>query len=92
LCSHRKWTTTISSNLANAVHFDVGCKTTAAAEAEPAGYRTLRASIAKKTAAVAICGMGYVGLLLCRAIIEQGFPVIGLDIDARKPLRVRRLF
>ena len=74
----------MSSNLANAIHFDAGCKTAAATEAEPAHYRTLRASIAKKTAAVAICGMGYVGLPLCRAIIEQGFPVVGLDIDDEK--------
>jgi UDP-N-acetyl-D-glucosamine dehydrogenase len=74
----------MSSNLANAIHFDAGCKTAAATEAEPARYRTLRASIAKKTAAVAVCGMGYVGLPLSRAITEQGFPVVGLDTDNEK--------
>src|SRR6516165_8056929 len=71
----------MSTNLANPTHFDGGCKSAAAIEAEPAHYRTLWASISKKSATVAICGMGYVGLPLCRAITEQGFPVIGLDID-----------
>jgi UDP-N-acetyl-D-glucosamine dehydrogenase len=74
----------MSSNLATAIHFDADCKTAVAGEAEPCHYRTLRASIAKKTAAVAICGMGYVGLPLCRAITEEGFPAIGLDIDDEK--------
>src|SRR5262245_34597258 len=74
----------MSGNVANGIDFDAACKRAAATEAEPVCYRTLRASIAKKTAAVAICGMGYVGLPLCRAITEQGFPVIGLDIDDEK--------
>ncbi len=56
----------------------------ASSEAEPAHYRSLQAKIAKKTATVAVCGMGYVGLPLSRAITEQGFPVIGLDIDDDK--------
>jgi hypothetical protein len=38
----------MSSKLANAMHFDAGCEAPAASEAEPAGYQTLRASIAKK--------------------------------------------
>src|SRR5262245_66399202 len=79
----------MSINLANAIHFEAGCKTAVAAEAEPACYRTLRASIAKKTAAVAICGMGYVGLPLCRAITEQGFSVVGLDIDDEKAKKLK---
>jgi UDP-N-acetyl-D-glucosamine dehydrogenase len=74
----------MSSNLADAIRFDAVCEATAASEAEPAGYRALRASIAKKTAAVAVCGMGYVGLPLSRAITEQGFRVVGLDIDNDK--------
>ncbi len=53
-------------------------------EPEPACYRSLQAKISKKTAAVAVCGMGYVGLPLCRAIIDHGFPLIGLDIDEEK--------
>src|SRR2546429_7372706 len=73
----------MSSNLAKAIQF-AGCEAAAAGEAEPACYRTLRASIAKKTPVVAVCGMGYVGLPLCRAITEQGFPVVGLDIDEEK--------
>jgi UDP-N-acetyl-D-glucosamine dehydrogenase len=73
----------MSSNLAKAIQF-AGCEAAAAGEAEPACYRTLRASIAKETAVVAVCGMGYVGLPLCRAITEQGFPVVGLDIDEEK--------
>ncbi len=71
----------MSSNLAKAIQF-AGCEAAAAGEAEPACYRTLRASIAKKTAAVAVCGMGYVGLPLCRAITEQGFPVILITITS----------
>jgi predicted NodU family carbamoyl transferase len=64
-------------NLADPVHFDAAYAQAAASEA----YRTLQARIAQKTAAVTVCGMGYVGLPLSRAIPEQGFRVVGLDID-----------
>lgn len=59
-------------------------ESTGTSEAEPACYRSLHAKISKKTAAVAVCGMGYVGLPLCRAITDHGFPLIGLDIDEEK--------
>jgi len=35
-------------------------------------------------AAVAIIGLGYVGLPLAVAFAEAGFPVVGIDVDARK--------
>jgi UDP-N-acetyl-D-glucosamine dehydrogenase len=50
-------------------------------EVEPACYRALRAKIDQKSATVAVCGMGYVGLPLSQAIAGQGFPVLGLDVD-----------
>jgi UDP-N-acetyl-D-glucosamine dehydrogenase len=70
--------------LTGAIRVNALTEAAAGTEAEPACYRILRARIAKKTAVVAVCGMGYVGLPLCRAIIEQGLPVIGLDIDNGK--------
>jgi UDP-N-acetyl-D-glucosamine dehydrogenase len=63
---------------------DTTSETVERSKAEPAHYRSLQAKIAQKNAAVAVCGMGYVGLPLARAITEQGFPVIGLDIDDDK--------
>jgi hypothetical protein len=65
------------SNLADPVNFDAAYALAAANEAEPACYQALQARIAQKTAAVAVCGMGCVGLPLSRAITEQGFPVVG---------------
>ena len=35
-------------------------------------------------AVVAIIGLGYVGLPLAVAFAEKGFPVVGIDTDARK--------
>lgn len=40
--------------------------------------------IAAREAAVGIVGMGYVGLPLAVALAEEGFTVLGVDIDARK--------
>jgi hypothetical protein len=71
----------MSNNLLDTLPSNVVCASESSSAAEPAYYRTLRGKIAKKTATVAVCGMGYVGLPLARAITEQGFPVIGLDID-----------
>jgi UDP-N-acetyl-D-glucosamine dehydrogenase len=53
-------------------------------QVEDRHYRALKAKIASKTAVVAICGLGYVGLPLGRAISTNGFSVIGLDIDNTK--------
>jgi len=44
----------------------------------------LLAKINDHNAVVAIVGLGYVGLPLAVAFAEHGFPVIGIDVDARK--------
>jgi UDP-N-acetyl-D-glucosamine dehydrogenase len=51
-------------------------------------YQKLQAKIADESATVAVCGMGYVGLPLAKAITERGFPVIGLDVDDDKVQRL----
>ena len=45
---------------------------------------TLEAKIASKTARIAVVGLGYVGLPLAVEFAREGFPVVGVDIDARK--------
>ena len=45
---------------------------------------TLLERILAKSAVVGICGLGYVGLPLALTFGENGFPVVGFDIDARK--------
>ena len=40
--------------------------------------------IDRKTAVVAVLGLGYVGLPLCLRFVKAGFPVLGLDIDPEK--------
>jgi UDP-N-acetyl-D-glucosamine dehydrogenase len=37
-----------------------------------------------RTARVGVIGMGYVGLPLATVFAEAGFPVVGIDVDARK--------
>ena len=74
----------MSTKAADAITAYAVHESTGTSEAEPACYRSLHAKISKKTAAVAVCGMGYVGLPLCRAIADHGFPLIGLDIDEEK--------
>ncbi len=44
----------------------------------------LSARIADRSAVVAICGLGYVGLPLARAMLDAGFAVVGFDTDPRK--------
>jgi UDP-N-acetyl-D-glucosamine dehydrogenase len=44
----------------------------------------LRVRLDKKTATVAIVGLGYVGLPLAETFVWGGFNVIGFDIDSRK--------
>ncbi len=41
-------------------------------------------TISKKTAAIGVIGLGYVGLPLIIEFHKQGFPVTGFDIDSRK--------
>jgi UDP-N-acetyl-D-glucosamine dehydrogenase len=45
-----------------------------------------KARIADRTARIGIIGLGYVGLPLALLFSEEGFPVTGFDIDARKVL------
>lgn len=44
-------------------------------------HQELLQRIAKRDATVAVLGLGYVGLPLCLAFAEEGFDVIGLDVD-----------
>src|ERR1700679_3907424 len=44
----------------------------------------LKQKIEARTASLGIFGMGYVGLPLALMFNEQGFPVIGFDIDEQK--------
>jgi UDP-N-acetyl-D-glucosamine dehydrogenase len=53
-------------------------------ELETAHYLRLKTKIRDKSAVIAVCGLGYVGLPLARAIGINGFNIIGLDVDARK--------
>jgi UDP-N-acetyl-D-glucosamine dehydrogenase len=45
---------------------------------------TLRDLIARKEARIGVVGLGYVGLPLCLAFVEQGFRVLGFDVDQTK--------
>jgi UDP-N-acetyl-D-glucosamine dehydrogenase len=49
-----------------------------------ASYTTLLGRIRQKTARVGIIGLGYVGLPLARAFVDNGFSVLGFDVDASK--------
>ncbi|MBI5303722.1 MAG: nucleotide sugar dehydrogenase [Chloroflexi bacterium] len=44
----------------------------------------LKTKIGKRQAHVAVIGLGYVGLPLAVQFAREGFPVVGVDIDARK--------
>jgi threonine dehydrogenase-like Zn-dependent dehydrogenase len=55
----------------------------------PAPEAQVRSRIELRTARVAIIGLGYVGLPLAEAFAEQGYSVIGFDIDAEKIKRLR---
>jgi UDP-N-acetyl-D-glucosamine dehydrogenase len=55
----------------------------------PAPEVQLRSRIELRTARVAVIGLGYVGLPLAEAFAEQGYRVIGFDIDAEKIKRLR---
>jgi UDP-N-acetyl-D-glucosamine dehydrogenase len=45
---------------------------------------TLADKILARQAKVAIVGLGYVGLPLARLFLDQGFSVLGLDVDPDK--------
>jgi UDP-N-acetyl-D-glucosamine dehydrogenase len=50
----------------------------------------LQAKIAARTARVGVIGLGYVGLPLALIFEERGFPVIGFDVDPKKPEALAR--
>jgi UDP-N-acetyl-D-glucosamine dehydrogenase len=50
----------------------------------PPPIAELNTRIGDRTAAVGVCGMGYVGLPLAVAAARAGYAVIGFDIDAAK--------
>jgi UDP-N-acetyl-D-glucosamine dehydrogenase len=47
-------------------------------------FAELKRRIETRTAAVGIIGMGYVGLPLAHTVMERGYSVLGLDVDAEK--------
>jgi UDP-N-acetyl-D-glucosamine dehydrogenase len=50
----------------------------------------LETRLADRTAEVAVIGLGYVGLPLLTAVLAQGYPVVGFDIDRTKLDDLRR--
>jgi len=48
-------------------------------------HQQLLDRIRARTAAVGVIGLGYVGLPLALLFEESGFPVIGFDVDPKKP-------
>src|SRR5687767_11507626 len=46
--------------------------------------------IRRREAKVGVVGLGYVGLPLGMAFAQAGFPVLGLDVDARKVDGIKR--
>ena len=55
---------------------------------EPA--RRLEAVLRKRTALVAVVGLGYVGLPLVRALHDAGYRVLGYDVDREKVAMLER--
>ncbi len=53
-------------------------------------FETLQARIQKRTARVAIVGLGYVGLPLAETFAAGGFTVVGFDVDERKVEKLNR--
>jgi UDP-N-acetyl-D-glucosamine dehydrogenase len=56
----------------------------------PALKSQLLSRIHDRSARVAVIGLGYVGLPLAVAFAERGFPVVGIDVDARKVEALKR--
>lgn len=55
-----------------------------------AADRQLHSRISQRTAVIGILGLGYVGLPLAVAFAEQGFRVLGFDVDLRKVEQLNR--
>ncbi|MHC4946976.1 MAG: nucleotide sugar dehydrogenase [Planctomycetota bacterium] len=58
------------------------------AEGGPA--EVLRRRLEQRTATIAVVGLGYVGLPLCRAVHEAGYRVLAYDTDADKIAKLGR--
>lgn len=54
------------------------------------GRESLIGRIEARTATVGIIGLGYVGLPLALVFEEAGFPVLGFDVDPKKPESLHR--
>lgn len=50
----------------------------------------LLGKLASRNATVGVIGLGYVGLPLALVFEEAGFPVLGFDVDAKKPEALNR--
>jgi UDP-N-acetyl-D-glucosamine dehydrogenase len=50
----------------------------------------LQEKISSRTALVGVIGLGYVGLPLALVFEEAGFPVLGFDVDPKKPEALHR--
>jgi UDP-N-acetyl-D-glucosamine dehydrogenase len=59
-------------------------------EDEASPFEALGARIERRSALVAVLGLGYVGLPLALRLAEAGFPVLGFDVDPEKPRRLAR--
>ena len=53
-------------------------------------YQTLQDKISNKTAVISVIGLGYVGLPLIIRYVEEGYKVIGFDIDPEKIDKLKR--
>ena len=54
------------------------------------GGSGLLEKIQRREAKVGVVGLGYVGLPLCMAFADAGYPVVGLDIDTRKIDKIKK--
>ena len=53
-------------------------------------FRALREKIRKKKAIIAVVGLGYVGMPLLAQFYKKGFSTIGIDIDKKKILNLKK--
>ncbi|MCZ6446099.1 MAG: NAD(P)-binding domain-containing protein, partial [Planctomycetota bacterium] len=65
-------------------------KTSSPADDRSSVAATLRERFDRKTATIAVVGLGYVGLPLVRAVHNAGFPTIGFDTDTTKISTLRQ--
>jgi len=58
--------------------------------AAPREMQGLAQALVKRTARVAVTGLGYVGLPLCVELTEAGFAVIGYDLNPKRAAQIAR--